>query len=261
MWYQDDGSSCSIFTFDLQKNKSRLPLARNALRKLRTLRHPGIIKVLDTVETETNIYIVVEKLAPLSWHIKRKSISEETAKWGLYTVASTLKFINEDAASVHGNIKSSSIYTSESGEWKIGGFEALSSMKDDDAVIYSYGSLVPGSGRFQPPEVTNGGWPAIKRNPIAAVDSFGLGILVFEVFSGSFRGTDQLSQTKTIPSTMVPSYRRLINSNPKTRLSAGHFVEQGTKVGGFFETPLIRLTTDVDNLGLKSETERDQFLR
>jgi SCY1-like protein 1 len=27
-----------------------LPLARNAVRKLRTLRHPGVIKVLDTVE-------------------------------------------------------------------------------------------------------------------------------------------------------------------------------------------------------------------
>lgn len=29
-----------------------------------------------------------------------------------------------------------SIYTGESGEWKVGGFEVLSSMKDDEAVIY-----------------------------------------------------------------------------------------------------------------------------
>ena len=28
------------------------------------------------------------------------------------------------------------MYTSESGEWKLGGFDILSSMKDDDAVIY-----------------------------------------------------------------------------------------------------------------------------
>ena len=47
---QDDGSKCSIFSFDINANKSRLPLARNALRKLRTLRHPGVVKVLDTVE-------------------------------------------------------------------------------------------------------------------------------------------------------------------------------------------------------------------
>lgn len=48
--WQEDGSKCSVFSFDITANKSRLPLARNALRKLRTLRHPGVIKVLDTVE-------------------------------------------------------------------------------------------------------------------------------------------------------------------------------------------------------------------
>ena len=47
---QEDGSDCSIFAFDVSDNKSSLPLARNALKKLRTLRHPGVIKVLDTVE-------------------------------------------------------------------------------------------------------------------------------------------------------------------------------------------------------------------
>jgi hypothetical protein len=37
---------------------------------------------------------------------------------------------------VHGYIRASSVFTSESGEWKLGGFEVLSSMKDDDAIIY-----------------------------------------------------------------------------------------------------------------------------
>ena len=48
--FQEDGSLCSIFSFDVAANKSRLPMAKNAVRKLRTLRHPGVIKVLDTVE-------------------------------------------------------------------------------------------------------------------------------------------------------------------------------------------------------------------
>lgn len=30
----------------------------------------------------------------------------------------------------------SSIFTSESGEWKLGGFDTLSSMNDDEAIIY-----------------------------------------------------------------------------------------------------------------------------
>ncbi|KAL2011710.1 hypothetical protein VTN00DRAFT_4428 [Thermoascus crustaceus] len=257
---RDDGSDCSVFTFDINANKSRLPLAKNAMRKLRTLRHPGVIKVLDTIETDTNIYVVTERVVPLSWSVKRRSVSEETAKWGLYTVASTLKFINEDASSVHGAVRVSSVFTSESGEWKLGGFEVLSSMKDDDAIIYTYGSLIPDAARYSPPEISKGGWETIKRNPLAAVDAYGLGILVYEVFNGSFSGGDQVGKTTNIPPSMHQSYKRLCTANPKLRLSPGHFVEQGKKSGGFFETPLIRVTTDIDSLGLKSDAEREAFI-
>ncbi|KAL4759646.1 COPI-interacting protein CEX1 [Aspergillus foveolatus] len=252
---REDGSACSVFTFEIASNKSRLPLAKNAVRKSRTLRHPGVIKVLDTIETETSIYIVTERVVPLTWHVKRRSLSEETSKWGLYTVATTLKFINEDAASVHGAVRASSIYTSESGEWKLGGFDILSSMNDDQA---TYGSLLPDTARYTPPEIVKGGWDAIKRHPLTAVDSYGLAILVFEVFNGNFTG--EVGKTMNIPPSMHQSYKRLGTANPKLRLSPAHFVEQGKKSGGFFETPLIRLTDDIDSLGLKSDAEREDFL-
>ena len=188
-------------------------------------------------------------------------MSEETQKWGLYTVASTLKFINNDASSVHGSIRASSVYTSESGEWKLGGFEVLSSMNEVEAVIYNYGTLVPDSNRYAPPEVTANGWSSIKKSPLAAADAYGLGILIYEAFNGGFMGSDQLGQTKSIPSSMVQSYRRLVNANPKLRMSAGAFLDQGKKSGSFFETPLIHITEGAESLGLKSEAERDEFLR
>lgn len=199
-------------------------------------------------------------MSPLSWHVKRKSLSEETIKWGLHSIASTLKFINNDAASVHGSVRVASVYTSESGEWKLGGFDVLSSMNEDDAMIYSYGSLVPDANRYAPPEVANGGWSAIKKNPLSAPDSYGLGTLVYETFNGSFPGADQLLQARSIPTNMVQSYKRLVTNNPKLRLSAGHYVEQGVKQGGFFQTPLIHITQGVESLGLKSDEEREEFL-
>lgn len=217
--------------------------------------------MLEVIETESNVYVITEKVTPLGWHVKRKSLSEETIKWGLYTVSSTLKFVNDDASSVHGCVRVSSIYTSESGEWKLGGFDILSSMKEDDAIIYNYGTLVPDLNRYAPPEVVSNGWTAIKRNPLPAADAFGLGVLIYESFNGSFMGSDQLGQPKNIPIGMVQSYRKLINANPKLRLNAAHFLEQGMKAGGFFETPLIHITKGADSLGLKSETERDEFLR
>ncbi|KAG7114878.1 inactive serine/threonine-protein kinase scy1 like [Verticillium longisporum] len=257
---REDGSSCSVFSFDIAANKSRLPLAKNALRKLRTLRHPGVIKVLDTVETETHIYIATERVVPLRWHIRRKSLSPEAIKWGLHSVARTVKFINDEATSIHGNIKAGSVYTSESGEWKLGGFEVLSSVKDDEAVIYTYGSLVPDSGRYTPPELARSGWDAIKKSPHSAVDSYGLGCLVFEAFNGDFQGSDQAGQTKNLPPTMHASYKRLVNPNPKARLSAAHFLDQGSRTGSFFDSPLIKLTEGIDNMGVMSEPERESFI-
>jgi SCY1-like protein 1 len=124
----------------------------------------------------------------------------------------------------------------------------------------TYGSLVPDSARYTPPELARSGWDAIKKSPHSVVDSYDFGILIFEVFNGSFLGADQAGQTKGIPPTMQSSYKRLVSANPKTRLSVGQFLEQGRRNGGFFDTALIKLTDGVDNLGVKSETEREAFL-
>ncbi|KAJ4357647.1 Nuclear aminoacylation-dependent tRNA export pathway component [Didymosphaeria variabile] len=257
---REDGSKCSIFSFDATGSKSRLPLARNALRKLRTLRHPGVVKVLDTVETDAYIYIATERLSPLSWHVKRKSLTEETIKWGLHNVAKTLKFVNTEATSIHGCIRPASIFFSESGEWKLGGFDALSSVKEDDSVLPRYGSAIPDARRYMPPEVSKGGWEVIKQNPTHAVDSYNFGTLIFEVFNGSFQGSDQLGQMKSIPPSIQQAYKRLLNANPKSRMSVGQFLDQGKRLGGFFQTPLIQVTEDIENIGLKSEDERNEVL-
>lgn len=44
--------------------------------------------------------------------------------------------MNDSCASTHGNIRVNSIFISPSGEWKLGGFDVLSSPSDDTAVLY-----------------------------------------------------------------------------------------------------------------------------
>lgn len=124
----------------------------------------------------------------------------------------------------------------------------------------TYGSVVPDSGRYTPPELTKSGWDALKRSPHSAVDAYEFGALVFEVFNGTFNGGDQAGQTKNIPPSMQSSYKRLMNANPKARLSVAHFLEQGRRNGAFFDSPLIKLTDGIENLGVKTEEEREAFL-
>ena len=96
---------------------------------------------------------------------------------------------------------------------------------------------------------------------MSAVDSYGFGLLIFEVFNGCVLSSDQTGQTKNVPPSMHQSYKRLLNANPKARLSVAHFRDQGRRSGGFFETPLIKLSEALEHLGLKSDGERDEFLR
>jgi SCY1-like protein 1 len=125
----------------------------------------------------------------------------------------------------------------------------------------NYGSLVPDANRYAPPELARGGWGAIKAGPHTAVDSFGFGTLIFEVFNGDFSSPDQAGQTQSIPPAMHASYKRLVNATPKARITISAFLDQGRHSSSFFNTPLINLTEGVENLGVKSPEERDQFLR
>ena len=91
---QDDGSLVSIFEFDGSSPNKRnaLPLAKNALKKLRTTRHPDVLKFMDVVETETTIQIMTERVKPLSTEIKAwspKAIQEqqEWLLWGLHRLS------------------------------------------------------------------------------------------------------------------------------------------------------------------------------
>ena len=216
--------------------------------------------MLDTVETETYIYIATERVTPLEWHACRKSLSEETSKWGLYTVSNALTFINDEASAVHGNLRLGSIFTSQSGEWRLGGFDVLSSMKEDDPIIYRYGTSLPKANIYAPPEVAKSGWESIKRYPLSATDAWGFGILVYEVFNGCYIDSDQIGLTKSIPPSMHQNYKRLFNTNPRARLTVPNFRDQGRRSSGFFTTPLIRISEGIESLDLKSDAEREEFL-
>lgn len=84
----------SVFFFDAAASNRRNmhPFARNSLRKLRTIRHPDVVKFIDVVETESAIYIVTERVQPLgaaisSWGSKSAAAREEWLIWGLHRIA------------------------------------------------------------------------------------------------------------------------------------------------------------------------------
>lgn len=91
---QDDGSPVSVFIFDSNQPPRRnlLPLAKNALRKLRTVRHPDVVRFIDTVDSESIVYIMTERVRPLgqvlqTWSSKSAKEREEWNTWGLQRIS------------------------------------------------------------------------------------------------------------------------------------------------------------------------------
>lgn len=153
---RDDDSSVSVFVYDAAlpsssrtDKRTLLLLAKNALKKLRTLRHPDIIRFLDGAETDSAVYIVTEPVVPLSTRIGRdgevkcnsssavhQGTGEEWRIWGLSKITNALSFINDSVHATHGNLRLSSVFVAPGGDWRLGGFELQSSDKDQYPTLY-----------------------------------------------------------------------------------------------------------------------------
>ncbi|KAK9459409.1 armadillo-type protein [Lipomyces oligophaga] len=265
---RSDGIACTVFEFDVNSQRSRLPLAKNAAKKLRTMKFPGIINIYDIYETEQAVMIATEHVVPFDIAIQSKDImTPDVIKWGLYAVANTIKFINVDASSVHGNIRQSSVFITDAGEWKLSGFELLTSTKDEEPVIYTFAGLVPDARRFAPPEVGKGGWEALKKQPHHLLDSYLFGALIYEIFNGRFISSDQLQAAtrKNIPPDLFGAFKKLTHISPRQRGSIKQFIEVGKSEsapgGGFFRLDMILLSENMTSLNVQSEVERDSFLK
>ncbi|KAJ1475717.1 hypothetical protein T484DRAFT_1827415 [Baffinella frigidus] len=76
--------------------------------------------------------------------------------WGLCCVARALKFLNDDCKLVHGNLCRSSVVVSDSGDWKLGGFELVADGSDPSSLLRRCAHLR--AARVMPPEVAKGQW-------------------------------------------------------------------------------------------------------
>ncbi|KAG0359943.1 hypothetical protein BG005_011813 [Podila minutissima] len=257
---REDNSPVSILCFDCVRQKDKLPLARNAFKKFRTIRHPDLIKYIDGVETESYIYIVTDAVTPLQDHL-RSNLDPNLIRWGLYKVANVLKFLTVDASFIHGNIRISSIFITKSGEWKVGGFEALSSLKEEQPTILTFAGLIPDSNRYSPPEVRKSSWNTVKNFELWSTDTWHFACLIYEVYNGTFSNPEQLSTPGNIPPEMAPFYKNLLRPDPKSRPSVGDFLDKGLQARGFFQNDLIQVVLFLENFSVKEPLARDTFLR
>ncbi|KAG6920078.1 hypothetical protein DXG01_010146 [Tephrocybe rancida] len=275
---RDDGSAVSIFEYDFSDPSKRTikQFATNALRKLRSTRHPDVLKFMDAVETDTIIYIMTERVRPLQsvlqlWSARETKAREDWLLWGLHRISIALAFLNDPCGSTHGKLSVNSIFISPSGEWKLGGFELFSNPKEEAPVLYTLGALYPDSSSWASPEVKKGSWATLKDYEPAIADAYALGLLLYTVFNPAQglpatahppHPPPTASSSGSIPPALFASFKKLLNPNPKGRQSPKTFLEAGMIDNGFFASnKLVKVCLGLDNFALGSETEKNTFLR
>jgi len=105
----------------------------------------------------------------------------------------------------------------------------------------------------------------------ASADSYALGLLFHSVFNPSHpllptteppHLPPAASLRGAIPLSIFPTFKQLLNPDPKGRLSAKAFLGIGmTETGFFSNNRLVKVCAGLDNFALASEAEKNQLLR
>ncbi|XP_022873837.1 N-terminal kinase-like protein isoform X2 [Olea europaea var. sylvestris] len=221
-------------------------------------------EIFDGTNTKVTIYIVTEPVMPLSEKIKELGLEgsqrDEYHAWGLHRIAKAVSFLNNDCKLIHGNVCMASVVVTQTLDWKLHAFDILSEFDGNNEAsagpMLQYEWLI--GSQYKPMELSKSDWTAIRKSPPWAIDSWGLGCLIYELFSGmKLRKTEELRNTASIPKSLLPDYQRLLSSVPSRRLNSSKLLENSE----YFQNKLVETIHFMEILNLKDSVEKDIFFR
>jgi SCY1-like protein 1 len=258
----EDQRPVSIFAFDVNKHGKSLGVAKNALRRMKILRHPNIVEFIDGIELPNMIYIVTEQVEPLVFEATDKHDKQQMHGLclGLSRIASAVSWLNNDVAAVHGNVSPSALFrTVQHSEWKLGGLEFLFTRAEAQELrgvpAYVSESRDFFCERYISPEYQSEEWNTVARMPPYTTDCFGLGCVIYEMYNGAFTEPQQLMKPGKIPPGLLTSYRSLLSAHARNRLNASKLLD----LPFFKSNPLVQSIDFLEQLSLRTPGQQEKF--
>lgn len=216
---KDTGQPISIFHFASNKlNANHLTsLARNSVSRAKTIMIPETLKFIASEETGLGIFLVTERVIPLSSILETLSAEEKVI--GVFQIIKALSFLHTTAKIEHNNLCVDSIFVNPSdlADWKLGGFEFAFPTNSQESF-----ELLKATQSFQnakaiPPEHTLN-TDVSDTWPVGARDSWALGVLISEHLNlpSSNELSDLIAKMKSSPHTR-PEMSALLNSSYFTK--------------------------------------------
>lgn len=260
----EDKAPVTIFTYaNDPKDVAGWELARNVLRHAKVLKLPGVLRCYEAVEYRDTIYIATEPCIPLvdmlteplrTEYCENEEVFHMSVAWGLHTVSRTLQNFHRNNL-IHANVNVSSVFVLRSGEWRLFGLELVSPFADDSS-IFRRNNMVLAEHR-RPPEVSSSSSVA---QVIHAVDAWGIGCLIYEVFSTPSDSV-KISEMKSYrgsPRSLQSGFVGMLSSNPKMRLPLDRFLSDTEY---FTSSGYVSTMMDLEELSIKDAVDKDKSYR
>ena len=203
---------------------TQLLTARHHFQQCKKLRHPHILQVYATLDTdnptegaapaaptgppkpETGDFIVVtEPCVSLETWLQTNPPPEQIA-WGLEAVIRALHFLHASANLAHGNLSPGSFFVTPAGDVKLWNFSLVTGVENGRLSRHFTdweGLITPDP--YRSPERREGRWDALGVAGIHTMDSYAMGILIPHFFQGQ------------LPQPLVKAVQRLQTPNLKMR--------------------------------------------
>mmetsp|Transcript_50850 Transcript_50850/g.80602 ORF Transcript_50850/g.80602 Transcript_50850/m.80602 type:complete len:729 (-) Transcript_50850:193-2379(-) len=257
---RSDGSPVSLFV-GIKKDLDTVQVAaaKNAQQLAKSLRHPNIIQVLDSCETDTGIYLATEPVISLLSPEAPEDEEGNPMVWGLYQALDALGFLH-NSGFVHGLFGPTSIFLSPKGDYRLAGFELCK--KGADA-----SDLLAGWRRCGPKIM---GWPeppsslAEGGSPTSAVDLWGAAVLAAFVFGSArpMRGRgvecrpDFAKLSQDAPPELQKSLAELQKPGP---LRGRNPIAELIALQYFQQHPAVHMMSFLNSLHIRSSEEKEAF--
>jgi len=247
-----NGNPVTVFICDAKiAPPDEFQVAKNACKRLRTIRHPNMLRYIDSYESDALIYMVTEEVIPLVNFLEvDEGQNESIIAWGIHQIATALSFLVNDSNLCHGNINIYSVFVDPAGEWKLGAVEYVHGHGSDPV------ARLPSLGRYDPPEGKNS-----RKREKWSIDAWGFGCLIWEIFNGPMKKSSDLQAVSKIPRKLLPQYCELVTANPKSRLNPKNFQEDCKKTGQYFDNDFVRANLFLQEIQIKDISEQKEFFQ
>mmetsp|Transcript_112510 Transcript_112510/g.359322 ORF Transcript_112510/g.359322 Transcript_112510/m.359322 type:complete len:778 (-) Transcript_112510:105-2438(-) len=256
---KSDGSQVSIFVCGKKDlDSAQVAAAKNAEQMGKALRHPNILRALDSIEVEGGFYLVTEAAVPLLSVEVAEGEDGEPDVWGLYQTFDALSFLHQSGFT-HGLFGPLSVFVTPQGDYRLGGFELCRKGADATSLLAARRRSGPTMVGFPDPPsaLAEGGAPT------QAVDFWGAAVMAAYVFGSARSGRrgpnakiDMSRLAQDLPPDLRKPFAELQRYGPVRGRSP---IAELIGLQYFEQHPCVRVMSFLGSLHIKSPEQKDAF--